>query len=417
MIPRRSATLAALVALGASAGCASPPAPKPEPPPALRELATPARDGAGEPHLAALPDGRALLSWVDPAPGGHALRMATRDAGGEWSEPFTVAEGDDWFVNWADFPSVNATPDGTLFAHWLARSGAGTYAYDVVVSISRDAGASWGEPFVLHRDGTVSEHGFVSMVPAATDRMGLVWLDGRHTVDAAGELRSHGERGAEMSLYYTSVAADGTRGEEASLDSRVCDCCQTAAARAGDTLLVAYRDRSPEEIRDTALVRLLEGGWTPPAGVVAEGWRIDGCPVNGPGLDADARGRSAIAWFSAPDERPAVRVAFSADAGARWSEGSRVDEGRPLGRVDVVLLEDGSALVSWLEQAEAGARVLLRRTHPDGSQSEARVVSSTGAARSSGFPRLVAVGDELVVAWRDDADPPRVRTAVGRLPS
>ena len=117
---------------------------------ALRELDSPARPGSGQPNLVATADGRVLLSWIEPAgEKRHALRFAERRKHGAWSEPRTIAEGAGWFVNWADFPSLAALPDGTLFAHWLARSGPGTYAYDVNLSASRDGGKTWSEPTVI----------------------------------------------------------------------------------------------------------------------------------------------------------------------------------------------------------------------------------------------------------------------------
>jgi hypothetical protein len=412
---KSAAAVPLMAAFVAGCGSAAPTTPLTSPP-LLRTLDAPAAEGAGEPHLALLPDGRALLSWVETAAGGHALRLATRHPGGDWSTPVSVAEGSGWFVNWADVPSVGATPDGTLFAHWLTKSGPGTYAYDVRVSISRDGGESWGDPFVLHRDGTRSEHGFVSMLPRGDDRMGFVWLDGRDTVDASGARRQHGADGAEMKLFFTTLTATGERGDEVSLDGRVCDCCQTAADSSGELALVAYRDRSPDEVRDISVVRLAAGAWTPPATVARDGWRIEGCPVNGPALDADSSKRAAIAWFSAPQQAAAVQVAFSSDGGASWGDGIRVDEGRPLGRVDVALLGPDSALVTWLEQSQSGAELRLRQVASDGRLSESRLVSQVQAARASGFPRLLVAGAELLVAWRDAGDPPRLRTAVARLP-
>src|SRR5512134_3353406 len=161
-----------------------------------RQLEAPAAEGSGEPNLAVSGDGRVLLSWIEPAgEEGHRLRYAARTKGGAWSGPQTIAKGQGWFVNWADFPSVAALPDGTLFAHWLAKSGPGTYAYDVRVSASRDSGKSWSPAVVPHRDGTQAEHGFVSMTPWSTQAIGLVWLDGRKTAGAA-----HESRQAEMSL-------------------------------------------------------------------------------------------------------------------------------------------------------------------------------------------------------------------------
>jgi hypothetical protein len=88
----------------------------------VTELPSPAQEGSIGPNLFAAADGRILLSWIDRLPGGrHALRFSVREGSG-WSAPRLVAEGADWFVNWADFPSVVALPDGTLAAHWLVRS-------------------------------------------------------------------------------------------------------------------------------------------------------------------------------------------------------------------------------------------------------------------------------------------------------
>jgi hypothetical protein len=156
----------------------------------VRELTSPAGAGSGEPNLAVGADGRILLSWIEAASEGrHRLRFAARVDRGAWSEPRTIAEGAGWFVNWADFPAVAELADGSLFAHWLAQSGAGKYAYDVRVGTSRDGGATWSGPVVPHRDGTETEHGFVSFARWDERSMGLVWLDGRRTATAARRTR------------------------------------------------------------------------------------------------------------------------------------------------------------------------------------------------------------------------------------
>ena len=90
----------------------------------VTELPSPAQDGSVAPNLFATADGRVLLSWIDRLPDGrHALRFSVRKRN-RWSAPRLIAEGADWFVNWADFPSIVALPDGTLAAHWLVRSAA-----------------------------------------------------------------------------------------------------------------------------------------------------------------------------------------------------------------------------------------------------------------------------------------------------
>lgn len=387
-------------------------------PPELRMtvtgMETPAAPGSGEPNLTVAADGRVLLSWIEPATNkSHVLKYASRTKGGSWSEPRTITEGSNWFVNWADFPSVATLPDGTMFAHWLAKSGPGTYAYDVRITTSRDGGKSWSAPVVPHRDGTQTEHGFVSMTPWGGEEMGIVWLDGRKT---AG--KSHGDHGganAEMSLVHTTLASDGRLGPETVLDGRVCDCCQTDAVQAEGATVVVYRDRSEKEVRDMSVVRFVDGRWSPPHLLASDGWEINGCPVNGPAIAA-AGADVAVAWFTAPADKPRVTVAFSADSGATFGPPIRVDDERPLGRVDVVLLDGGAALVTWLEQVGASARLRVRRVRPDGKRGDAVTVAESSQARSSGFPRMVRSGDEIIIAWRDAAEPPKVRSAVVSVP-
>ena len=379
----------------------------------IAALETPAGPGSGEPNLTVSADGSVLLSWIEPAGDkAYRLRYASRTKGGAWSEAKTIAEGPNWFVNWADFPSVATLPDGTLFAHWLAKSGPGTYAYDVRVTTSRDGGKSWSAPVVPHRDGTQTEHGFVSMTPWGPQEMGIVWLDGRKTAGA-----SHGDHGAgaEMSLMHTTLGGDGRLGPETILDGRVCDCCQTDAAQADGATVVVYRDRSEKEVRDMSIVRFVDGRWLPPRPLASDGWEINGCPVNGPAIAATGAD-VAVAWFSAPADKPRVTVAFSNDAGATFGRPIQVDDGRPLGRVDVVLQDGSAALVSWLEQVGASASLRVRRVSADGRRGETVTIAESSAARSSGFPRMVRSGGEVIVAWRDSADPPKLRSAILSVP-
>jgi len=375
----------------------------------VSHLDPPVAPGSGEPNLAVAPDGSMLLSWTERDGEGYRLEFARRQNGGEWSAPREIAHGDDWFVNWADFPSMAVAEDGTLFAHWLQMSGGDTaYSYDVRVAWSRDAGETWSEPITPHDDGTLTEHGFVSMVPAGGDQVSLVWLDGRETVGA-----SEGGHASAARMTIRSGVLDST-GEitrPALLDDRVCDCCQTSAARTPDGLIAVFRDRSDAEIRDISFVRSSPQGWSSSATVAEDGWEINGCPVNGPSVAAmgDA---AVVAWFGAPDNQPHVRAAFSQDAGRSWGAPIRIDDGRPIGRVDVVLLGSGDAVISWMEQVEDGAEVRIRSIDVQGNRGEALTIADSSVARSTGFPRMERSGDELVIAWRDSSDPPLVRTAV-----
>jgi hypothetical protein len=92
-------------------------------------LPSPAGPNSAQPQLTVSSRG-VLLSWIERDGEKSALRFAERTTTG-WTAARTVASGSDWFVNWADVPSVLRLSDGSLYGHWLQKSGADTYAYDV----------------------------------------------------------------------------------------------------------------------------------------------------------------------------------------------------------------------------------------------------------------------------------------------
>jgi hypothetical protein len=376
----------------------------------VRESESPAGRDSREPELTASADGRVVMSWIEKlGEKRYALRFATRGAAG-WSEARTVAEGDNWFVNWADFPSVIALPDGSMAAHWLVKSGKSTYAYDVNIARSKDNGRTWNRPVVPHTDGTQTEHGFVSLLPFNDGRVGAVWVDGRATKDVKEGHDEDAPLPVSMQLRYATIDADGKLSDEAVLDERICECCQTSAAMTSEGMIAAYRDRSDKEVRDIHFVRRQGEGWSAPRPVHADNWEINGCPVNGPSVSADGR-RVALAWFTGEGDTPRVQVAFSGDAGATFGAPARVDDGEAMGRVDVVLLADGSALICWMSGSAEGGANKVRRVAPDGTLGPVAAISQTEVSRSSGFPRMSRIGDTVHFAWTQFGKPSQVRTA------
>ncbi len=409
--PRRCLGLGTAVALVAVfAACEATP---PETAPMLGvidSVESPAGPGSAEPNVALGPDGRVWLSWIEQTDDSLAeVRVAAFNGSG-WSAPATVVSRRDIMANWADFPSVFATASGRLVAHWLQRSDAAKYAYDVRVSQSADGGLSWSPPKILHRDRGRVEHGFVSLFALAGDSVAAVWLDGRKFA-ASGE-------DDEMQLATTTIAPDGSLGAETFIDERICDCCQTDAAVTSRGVIVAYRDRSDAEIRDIYVVRRDGQKWTAPTLVHDDGWKIPGCPVNGPAIAA--RGDTvAVAWFTAAADTARVRLAFSYDAGATFSAPRRIDAGLPIGRVDVQLGDSAQAVVAWLERTDsANADLRMRVMTPGGAMSQSVTLAATSAARASGFPRMVLQPggtEHVIVAWTVAGDTSRVRVARVRL--
>ncbi|MEX2528142.1 MAG: sialidase family protein [Gemmatimonadota bacterium] len=384
--------------------------------PEIEAVLTPAVAGSGMPFVAG--DGRRIwMSWTEPtgAEGEYAVRVATFD-GQTWYGPHTVAQGSDFFVNWADFPVVAPLPDGGIAANWLVRHGDGRVDYDIHMSVSADEGRTWSAPVIPHRDGVPAEHGFVSMLPWGDGGVGAVWLDGRKFHEHQVALETGGppvER--EMTLRHAVLHPDGTLGPEALLDDRICDCCQTSAAQTNDGVVVVYRDRSPDELRDISSVRFVRGEWTEPAPVHTDGWVIPACPVNGPAVAAQGN-QVVTAWFTAADEVPRVRLAWSTDGGVSWGEPVQVDQGNPVGRVDVVVLPDGTAWVVWLEAAGEGADLLGRRVDLSGQMGPVASLAGTSSARASGFPRMAAFDEGVFLAWTDPDEGRGVQGALLRFP-
>lgn len=382
---------------------------------AVVELGSPAGPASGEPDWA-VAGNELILSWVEKTASGSALKFSSY-TNGQWTPARKVAEGSDWFVNWADFPSVLKRPDGTLAAHWLQMSGPGRYAYRVQIAQSSDGGKTWSAALTPHRDGTETEHGFVSLMPWAGGRTGAAWLDGRKF--AASKSKEGTESGGEMTLRFAAFDAAGRLSEEAELDGRVCECCQTSAALTADGAIVVYRDRSPGEIRDIGYVLYRQGKWTAPRILNADNWEIRGCPVNGPSVAADGR-LVVVAWFTGAQDKPRVQAIFSSDAGVTFGKPVEISSARPMGRVDVAMLGDGSAMVSWLEGSEQSALIQAMRVRPDGSRDPVITVRQTSASRKSGFPRMARLGQNVFFAWTEiekPGEPARVRTAVWNIPN
>lgn len=362
----------------------------------VQPLPSPADSASAEPYLFTDKNGLVYLSWVEKEKDKSSLRFSTLN-NEQWTEPTVIASGDDWFVNWADYPQISADGAQSLLAHFLQKSAKGAYTYDIKLVTSADQGKTWSKATILHNDGKKAEHGFVSMIPHG-DHYFISWLDGRNAAVEEGAGHHEGHHG-QMTIRGAMVDKAGNKASEWELDNRVCDCCQTSAAITANGPVVVYRDRLADEVRDISIVRLVDGKWTAPRAVFADNWKIEGCPVNGP--QVAAQGNSvAVAWFSAPEKDAQVKLAFSTDGGATFGAPVRIDEGKALGRVDLVLLDDKSAMVSWLE----GSAIKAARVYASGKKDSSIFIAASSEARSSGFPQMTRSGDKLIFAWTDDRE-------------
>ncbi|MGE0344302.1 MAG: sialidase family protein [Porticoccaceae bacterium] len=382
----------------------------------LEAMQSMAANGARLPRLSAMPGGGVIMSWVEPTGAQHVLKYAVLKDG-RWQRDGVVTQGSDWFVNWSDFPSVVAVGDTFWLAHWLVKqSGGNTYDYDIALAISNDAGMNWRSIGSPHRDDKAAEHGFVSIFP---DRgaAGIIWLDGRDYNSRpapTGHDEHHASHAGNFALRYTRVLADGSMEPEQVVDDNTCSCCRTTVAAVPEGVLAAWRGRTNDEIRDNRIARLVDGSWTASRPLGDEGWRIAGCPVNGPALAA-RENRVLAAWFTAEGDRPRVRAAISHDGGQVFSAPVDLDDQLPLGRIEALWLDEKRALVSWMANPRKKTSELVVRIIDTNEQ--VREISSLGklsAGRDSGVPQMVRDGNHLYVAWTRPQ--PDFGIALGHIP-
>lgn len=376
----------------------------------IQMIDNPAGKGSRLPRLTTMPDGSVLLSWVETVNDvkqneQHMLKYALRREG-RWIRTGTVAKGENWFINWADFPSIVAIDADFWIAHWLVRSPEGrSYDYDIHLSISKDAGLNWQPAIKPHRDGVAAEHGFVSIFPAG-EGGGIIWLDGR-------DYQKGGT--GKFALRYTKLDRNGTLHDEEVIDADTCTCCWTTAAASISGPIIAWRSRRDGQIRDHHVTRMENGKWLKPVPLGRDGWSIDACPVNGPGLIVN-NDQVAAAWFTAANNRPAVRMAFSHDAGKHFSRPIEIDANQPLGRVSLAWLDEKTAVIAWLGAIDKTSRkspLLLRKLSRDGKLYPTFKAIDIDPGRATGVPQLVREDNgKLMLAWTAPAPEYGIRTLV-----
>ena len=86
-----------------------------------------------------------------------------------------------------------------------------------------------------------------------------------------------------------------------------------------------------------------------------------------------------------------------------------LDRSKPIGRMDVAVVGEASALVSWMgagpdptgDSKVRRSRWLAQVVTREGEQGGAVELISMAGSRSSGFPRLMTLGEQILLAWTD----------------
>lgn len=373
----------------------------------LESIPFPKMENAALPSLFAS-DSNLYISWVTMGNDTTAeLYYSKLNPEKHWTAPQLIHQGSNWFVNWADFPAL-VENQGVLLSHILQKSSPETFSYDVKLQVLPKGASKWNLNLPLHQDSTLTEHGFMSLVPYTSASFFTSWLDGRETGGGGHNHAAHS--GGPMSIRAAEVDLNGKVLWDKLLDAKTCDCCQTSSAITDLGPVVVYRNRSDREIRDIAITRLVEGKWTEPELIHADGWEITGCPVNGPKVVAIGA-TLLVGWFTAPKGIQQVKFAFSTDAGASFGMPVVIESTGLIGRVDVALLREDWGVVSWMETKGEQTFLYAAGIDQSGEMGAALQITAIDPSRKSGFPQLEVLGGQVYFAWTEvKGDNKQIRT-------
>lgn len=337
-------------------------------------------------------NGTLSMSWISSLEENESILYFSNYKDNRWTEPKNIASGNDWFVNWADFPAHAINKD-LIITSYLKKSGSGTYHYDVILNLQNSSGKNIKDDFLLNTDGINAEHGFVSITPNNDKGFFITWLDGRNTIEKELD-GSH----KPMTIRFAEITNNGDIINESELDAATCDCCQTSISMTNKGPIVVYRDRSNKEVRDIYSTRNIKGVWETPALLNNDGWVINGCPVNGPKVVSSLK-NLAVAWFTVVNDKPIVNVSFSKNDGDSFQKPIVLNDNGAIGRVDVAFLNNKEVVVSYMEFDDLGTYLRIKKVSIDGKVSKPITISKIDGGRNTGVPQLELLNDEIFIVW------------------
>lgn len=360
----------------------------------VQMVESPAGPNSHLPFLTSDQSGEIFLSWVetDTEQDRSTLRYSRLNQT-KWTAPKTIAASDQWFVNWADHPSILADSSNIIAAHTLHKIPGNTYSYNVNLYLNEET--TWSKPVIPHTDSTATEHGFVSMIPWKNNIL-AIWLDGRRTENRTE--KEYFDLSKAMTLRSAIISENGKITQKKLIDDSVCDCCNTSLAQTSKGAIAAYRNRTDDEVRDIYVSRFVDGEWSKPKVVFPDEWKIAACPVNGPAIAAEDS-TVIVAWYTAANGKQLVKAALSTDYGETFSKPITININQPIGRVDAAINDQGKAFVSWMEQSGQQAQLNVKAVKQNNSSAKTTNIAQMNPSRKSGFPQMELANENLVFAW------------------
>jgi hypothetical protein len=258
-----------------------------------------------------------LLSVEDSA---LTLRMS-HDGGEHWMTGTALnAPGSSVTTSAENAPQL-AARGMYAFALWQQRNGdEGTQ-----LLVARSSGMGGQQPsstLVTDKPTTDKSYaGFATLAVASNGDVYAAWLDGRdNTSPSTGTFNVYLARSTDHGATFHRNVKVATL---------ACPCCRPSVAIAADgKVYVAYRHVYGDNERDIAVSTSTDHGehFGQPVRVADDHWKLFGCPESGP-VAAAQGSKLIVAWYTAADRRPGIRLAASRDGGQTFSKEISVSDG------------------------------------------------------------------------------------------
>lgn len=340
------------------------------------------------------PDGRL---WVVTAHDGHVWLRHSDDFGKTLSHAIAVnAEAEAISAEGENRPKIALGSHGEIYVSWthpLSKPWTGFIRF----ARSLDGGKHFSAPITVHHDRAQITHRFGALAVDAAGHVLVAWIDKRDLAAA----KVAGKTYAGAAVYYAWSTDRGKSFQaERKLADHSCECCRIAVAPTPDGGIgVFWRSVYGDNIRDHSHAVVHYGQ---PAPTVARatftGWRIAGCPHQGPGLTVAADGHADGVWFSAKGGKPTIWYG-TLDPGHKPKHLQKM-AGSGAAHADVAVA--GKVVwVVWNQFAPKGTGLVGRVSH-DGGLSFGKPQTLATVHGAAGSPQLLRFRDRTYVAWNTD---------------
>lgn len=305
-------------------------------------------------------------------------------------------------------PKIVISPEGYLYLSWTESRRKPLVAH-VWFSRSVDGGATFENPYIVHKDRSEITHRLDALTVSDDGRITMVWVDKRDPIAAKAAQKSY-----DGAAIYHAVSSDKgvSFSPEHKLADNSCECCRIALATKPDgTVAAMWRHVFEGSERDHMIAEIpVAGKSADPKRATFGRWKVDGCPHHGAALASGGEGASwwgyHMAWYDGGnDERGKNATLFYARMdGEAWVSSPAKKFGnmkQQAGHPALAAAGDNVWLV-WLEKDAGRSQVWGMQSTDEGKSWDApgMLVETQG---ESDYPQLLKKGSALFLLWNTES--------------